>query len=80
MESEEKLNVLDRNSGDGDTGTTFTRGAKGTYMVQGWLYRKVRTKMALACNTLDVFSLVIDTKCYVFPTTKDYTCKNISCK
>jgi len=29
MENEEKLNDLDRNSGDGDTGTTFTRGAKG---------------------------------------------------
>ena len=28
-ENEEKLNALDRNSGDGDTGTTFARAAKG---------------------------------------------------
>ena len=34
MENEEKLNALDRNSGDGDTGTTFARAAKGMYTLQ----------------------------------------------
>ena len=31
IENEEKLNELDRNCGDGDTGTTFARAAKGIY-------------------------------------------------
>ena len=32
LENEEKLNALDRNSGDGDTGTTFARAAKGIHI------------------------------------------------
>ena len=56
MENEEKLNALDRNSGDGDTGTTFARAAKGMYT----LYLYV-LPMLFIHNTFSHFAKVINT-------------------